>query len=304
VHPANPLGQGQNGANGNTGTNGSTGGFGSTGSNSIGNTGGQSFGTLTSSQPFGTPMTQSGSSDSNADQPPPPLAPGMAFRPSDRGPQGGAHGGVSTGDGTGAGADTTYGAASVPGYADMGPSNQTPPVDTSNQNSTPSNLGMATNQPGVGTGSPGTGAAGGANPGAVVQQIQNGLLNPRQGPNSSPFGQNPGISGGGVGIAGVASKSPYQGIKSYKDHTRYKEWEFVFDASSMQQLNAPPQGQQVQPGQPGNTLGGGNTFGGGNNLGGGSNFGGGNTFGGGTTGNGSNQNGGGGGGPSQNPTGP
>ncbi len=33
----------------------------------------------------------------------------------------------------------------------------------------------------------------------------------------------------GAGIAGVASKSEAAGIKLYKDHSKYKEWEFIYD---------------------------------------------------------------------------
>jgi len=35
--------------------------------------------------------------------------------------------------------------------------------------------------------------------------------------------------GGGAGIAGVASKYEAQGIKIYKDHAKYNEWEFIYD---------------------------------------------------------------------------
>ena len=34
------------------------------------------------------------------------------------------------------------------------------------------------------------------------------------------------------GIAGVASKREGPSIKSYRDRTKYQEWEFVFDASA------------------------------------------------------------------------
>jgi thioester reductase-like protein len=54
------------------------------------------------------------------------------------------------------------------------------------------------------------------------------------------------MSGGGIGIAGVASTSEMQGIKRYKDRSKYKEWEFVFDMSSLQQLQNPQQQQQQQ----------------------------------------------------------
>ncbi len=35
----------------------------------------------------------------------------------------------------------------------------------------------------------------------------------------------------GGGIAGVASKREQEGIKVYKDKTKYNEWEFVYDIS-------------------------------------------------------------------------
>jgi hypothetical protein len=43
---------------------------------------------------------------------------------------------------------------------------------------------------------------------------------------SAGISSNPGI---GAGIAGVASKSEGEGIKIYHDHTKYKEWEFIYD---------------------------------------------------------------------------
>jgi hypothetical protein len=232
VHPANPLAPGQNGAPGSTGSTGST--------------GGQSFGSLISSQPFGSSMT-SGSTGSTADQPA-PRAWGLLFRPSDRGPLGTAHGGVAASTGDTQSPDDASGAGTVPGYPDTG-----------------ANSNAATNPPATGAaGALGSaGATGSTGPNAVTTMIQNGLTNPQQSPNTSPFGQNPSIAGGGIGIAGVASTSPYEGIKRYKDHSKYKEWEFVFDASSMQQLQAPQQAPgQLQPGQNGNSnspFGGGNT---------------------------------------------
>ena len=71
--------------------------------------------------------------------------------------------------------------------------------------------------------------------------INNQLRNPRQLPGTTSGQQSTGITGGGIGIAGVASKSEYRGIKIYNDHRKYKEWEFVFDMSKLQQLQT---GQQ------------------------------------------------------------
>jgi len=58
----------------------------------------------------------------------------------------------------------------------------------------------------------------------------------------------------GGGIAGVASKREQEGIKIYKDKTKYNEWEFVYDISKDQSRTgaAAPGQQQQQPQQPGN----------------------------------------------------
>jgi hypothetical protein len=37
------------------------------------------------------------------------------------------------------------------------------------------------------------------------------------------------LTGGGTGIAGVASNAEGKGIHVINDHTKYKEWEFVYD---------------------------------------------------------------------------
>jgi hypothetical protein len=75
--------------------------------------------------------------------------------------------------------------------------------------------------------------------------IQQSLMGPRQSPGATS-GQSTAVTGGGIGIAGVASKSELEGIRRYKDRSKYKEWEFVFDMSTMQQLQ---QSQQQQPQQ-------------------------------------------------------
>src|SRR5581483_3846562 len=93
------------------------------------------------------------------------------------------------------------------------------------------------------------------------------------GTTSGPFGNGPGnnsnspFSGGGGGtfIAGVASKAEGEGIKSYNDHTKYKEWEFTFDFKKFLQnqqqaglqagqQNATGQGQTNSPFQTGSPL--------------------------------------------------
>jgi hypothetical protein len=71
---------------------------------------------------------------------------------------------------------------------------------------------------------PGTPGAGGPQSQAVnlIQQI---LTTPRQ-PPPSVAGLTTGATGG---IAGVASNAPGKGIHVVDDHTKYKEWEFVYD---------------------------------------------------------------------------
>jgi hypothetical protein len=248
VHPANPL-QGQNGANGVGGTGGTNG-----ASSSPFN---QSFGTLTSSNPTGSSMTASDAS--STPEPPAPKAWGMSFRPSDRGPTGKAHGGVSANDDmmTDAGVGGDQGYALAPDSGALNPSNplnpNPPPSDASNANAPAvtgaPNGGQPAISPNQTAGAGGTGEAGAAGPNAAILAIQQSLTSPRQVPTSnSALGVNTGspMSGGGIGIAGVASTSEMQGIKRYKDRSKYKEWEFVFDMSSLQQLQNPQQQQQQQ----------------------------------------------------------
>jgi hypothetical protein len=241
VHPANPLGNGQSGATGGTGSS-------------------QTFGTLTSSQPFGTPLSSSDSSAS-ADQPA-PKALGLLFRPSDRGPLGTAHGGVSADDSD---AQSSSSAGNEPGpgpaYPDAGAPAQEPSPTAGASNGNPAapdpNAMVNPNQPAAGL----AGATGGT--GSVAQQIMGSLMAPRQSPTAAAPGQNQSITGGGIGIAGVASSSPLQGIKRYKDKSKYKEWEFVFDMTSLQQLQNPQQAQPQQQQQPGQAQQPGTGFGGG-----------------------------------------
>ncbi|HXN46830.1 MAG TPA: hypothetical protein VN893_09350 [Bryobacteraceae bacterium] len=63
------------------------------------------------------------------------------------------------------------------------------------------------------------------------------------------FGMMP--AGGGAGIAGVASKYEATGIRIYKDHAKYNEWEFIYDPRDEIILGGIP--QQQQP--PGDTTG-------------------------------------------------
>ena len=63
---------------------------------------------------------------------------------------------------------------------------------------------------------------------AALQAINDQLFRPAQA--LTPGG--PGNAMGSPGIAGVASKHEGPSIKSYRDRTKYQEWEFVFDASA------------------------------------------------------------------------
>jgi len=86
----------------------------------------------------------------------------------------------------------------------------------------------------------------------MIQQL---LTTPRQ-PPSSPTGS---VTTGGVGIAGVGGNVDGKGIHVIKDHSKYKEWEFIYDikndktvvgaaaAATQQQLQANPTGLQQNP---------------------------------------------------------
>jgi len=58
----------------------------------------------------------------------------------------------------------------------------------------------------------------------MIQQL---LTTPRQ-PPSSIQNQNA-VTGGMSGIAGVGGNAEGQGIHVVGDHTKYKEWEFIYD---------------------------------------------------------------------------
>ena len=54
---------------------------------------------------------------------------------------------------------------------------------------------------------------------------------------------------GGAGIAGVASKYEATGIKIYKDHAKYNEWEFIYDPrDEIVMAGTPPQTMTDQTG--------------------------------------------------------
>jgi hypothetical protein len=233
------------------------------------------FGSLTSSNPVGSSMTASSATGS---QEPPPKAPGLLYRPSDRGPLGTAHGGVSPDQNGMAGFDNNDQSAGLPPYA---PEN-TPPSDAANQNAAPnapsgqnpnspqnpnpgqnpaqnpnsgqypgqnSNPGQGITPPGFGPGGPSPAPGGGPGANPAINQIQQSLFGPRQFPTNptAATSQNQTLSGGGIGIAGVASKAEFEGIKRYRDQSAYNKWEFTYDNSTMQQM----QQQQTPQGQTG-----------------------------------------------------
>jgi hypothetical protein len=107
---------------------------------------------------------------------------------------------------------------------------------------------------------PPPGAAGRPNQAAnLIQQI---LTTPRQPPSSiSAF-----TSGNTGGIAGVASTAEGKGIHVINDHSKYKEWEFVYDLKKDKTVvgaGAVNQQQQIQQQMQQNQNGilGGNSFG-------------------------------------------
>jgi hypothetical protein len=79
--------------------------------------------------------------------------------------------------------------------------------------------------------------------------IQTILTSPRQQP--STLG---GFSGGGAGLAGVASTAKGEGIHLINDRSKYQEWEFIYDlkndksSAGQQQLLQQLQQQQGQQG--------------------------------------------------------
>jgi type II secretory pathway pseudopilin PulG len=95
-------------------------------------------------------------------------------------------------------------------------------------------------------GAPSAGSPGAAADNPALDAIRRQLT----GGSSSSF---PGNFNVGAGIAGVASKSGGEGIKVYNDHTKYKEWEFIYDPRK----DVPITGQAVSafpnmPAQPAN----------------------------------------------------
>jgi len=81
----------------------------------------------------------------------------------------------------------------------------------------------------------------------LINQI---LTTPRQAPSSVG-----GLTGGGSGIAGVASNAEGKGIHIINERTKYKEWEFVYDLKKDKSVLAAAALQQQQLGRTSTGLG-------------------------------------------------
>ena len=57
-----------------------------------------------------------------------------------------------------------------------------------------------------------------------------------------------GFTGGGAGLAGVASTAEGEGIHVINERSKYKEWEFVYDLKNDKSALGLQQQQQLQPG--------------------------------------------------------
>jgi hypothetical protein len=80
-----------------------------------------------------------------------------------------------------------------------------------------------------------------ATPNAALNMINDLLRTPRQAPNA-PAAANPMNAGG---LAGVASTYSGPSIKTYRERSKYEEWEFIFDLK--QGLPGQPAPNQPQP---------------------------------------------------------
>jgi hypothetical protein len=141
-------------------------------------------------------------------------------------------------------------------------------ANTPNQGATGAQSGMPGSTPT--TGQPTTGLVPGQNttstpglpgqtPNTALNMINNMLTNPN--PQGSPMGGAGSAFGSttpttmGGGLAGVASKSEYEGIMEYNTQTLYKKWEFVFDPTKVTPIGNPSGGAggtpvtQMQPQQ-------------------------------------------------------
>ena len=78
-------------------------------------------------------------------------------------------------------------------------------------------------------GSPNPSITGGAKPPGAVPNVPKAVMAALSGGSRSAFGITQNQQFGGAGIAGIASKATGSGIKRYNEHSKYKEWEFVYD---------------------------------------------------------------------------
>ncbi len=119
-------------------------------------------------------------------------------------------------------ATPAYPSQGVPGLP--GPYGPPTPISPSGRIGTPPTGAQPARPPG----SPGTPATPGGGPNPALSIIQQILTTPRPGGLAGITGP---AAGGGIGggIAGVASTYEAEGIKVYNDHTKYNEWEFIYD---------------------------------------------------------------------------
>ncbi len=83
----------------------------------------------------------------------------------------------------------------------------------------------------------------GASPNAALEMIQKLLTTPRPGGlGGAPAQQGGQVIGGG--IAGFASRVEAEGIKVYRERTKYNEWEFIYDIKEDLQKSIPAGLQQ------------------------------------------------------------
>jgi hypothetical protein len=85
---------------------------------------------------------------------------------------------------------------------------------------------------------------GGTPSNAALTAIDNALFRPTQAPASAGPTGSP-------GIAGVASNFKGPSIKSYRERTKYQEWEFVYEPAATKPGQPGTPGQNPQPNQNG-----------------------------------------------------
>lgn len=97
-----------------------------------------------------------------------------------------------------------------------------------------------------------TGAGSGAQPtqNDATRMIQQLLTSPR--PQGLPGSQTTGGMQFGAGIAGVATTVEDEGIMVYEEHTKYNQWEFIYDPAK--DKTGAGRMQTQGPGTPANQL--------------------------------------------------